>query len=732
MRLSPGQSLGVSGISSSGATVSYNFTEISLVTNSPIRIGSDTLSNVIGNKVVITAGINPIEVTSFNVSSNSQESIAIQLISGASSEDIASGVIDKLNDCSLENNIWLFSPLQPNDASQAVEVVRLSVVSSATDATNNVSAINTAIQNFNNIIIVGQGVAEINGRVVQRSNTVVSMQKGLKLKQRDNTNSNNLWVTDAYDTMSSHATVTPSWTSGHLFNLQWTAHEVVTNDSVWIRADTLTATSTTPEYLGVFSVESVTDADNIVLRTIKPPIAAPQITGGVFKAVKATTNFVMEDITIDYNTANNTAPSLDTGRHCVVIGGASRFELNRLNIQNANKYCLCIGGVTAFKVKDFTYDSNSDGIKVYGPCWGDWVVDGIRGQGKDDIISVHTGEDQILFSQYRFVFGNVFDGVVKNVFAKTTVGAIATYTSDNEFMDSITFKDCSVDTNSYCFKAFTAYTTGKGGTITLDNVTGINRAGTACISFQKPQWQTINIINCRPLMLHTRFIEFVLNGSAKNINIDKITADVAFPTTGLQVPVMVDQYTIDILTVTKSKFKKNGTQTMRVVNLNPLSAVKKLIVEGNQINTVDVVTVGSGLASVPKLNANGNVFESATQVFSLASAADCYANNNTMTGVTGGVLRANGTFAASLTTDGQNTLVSGNWFVIPSGTPTLTFKGEDIAIDVGATGVSRTAGAKLKNTAAGRGTLVQNELVVCDTTAAANSWHQVTVPTNVF
>jgi hypothetical protein len=54
----------------------------------------------------------------------------------------------------------------------------------------------------------------------------------------------------------------------------------------------------------------------------------------------------------------------------------------------------------------------------------------------------------------------------------------------------------------------------------------------------------------------------------------------------------------------------------------------------------------------------------------------------------------------------------------------------DMGVDI--TTIARTTGTIIKNTAAAAGTIVQNNLVVSDATGAANSWHQMTVPTNVY
>lgn len=56
-----------------------------------------------------------------------------------------------------------------------------------------------------------------------------------------------------------------------------------------------------------------------------------------------------------------------------------------------------------------------------------------------------------------------------------------------------------------------------------------------------------------------------------------------------------------------------------------------------------------------------------------------------------------------------------------------------IAIDVGGTGVQRTAGAiAYYNSGSARGTLVVNNLVVCDATGAANSWKQISDTTKTY
>lgn len=56
-----------------------------------------------------------------------------------------------------------------------------------------------------------------------------------------------------------------------------------------------------------------------------------------------------------------------------------------------------------------------------------------------------------------------------------------------------------------------------------------------------------------------------------------------------------------------------------------------------------------------------------------------------------------------------------------------------IGVDVGRTGIARQQGAvAYHRTATARGTLVDGNLVVCDSTGTTGSWHQMAIPTNVY
>lgn len=76
-----------------------------------------------------------------------------------------------------------------------------------------------------------------------------------------------------------------------------------------------------------------------------------------------------------------------------------------------------------------------------------------------------------------------------------------------------------------------------------------------------------------------------------------------------------------------------------------------------------------------------------------------------------------------------NSIASSPPFVRLGGAELISVFSPDLKVDLAA--LQRTA-ASMAVASVGAGTIVANNLAVCDATGAANSWHQVTVPANVF
>jgi hypothetical protein len=119
-----------------------------------------------------------------------------------------------------------------------------------------------------------------------------------------------------------------------------------------------------------------------------------------------------------------------------------------------------------------------------------------------------------------------------------------------------------------------------------------------------------------------------------------------------------------------------------------------------------------------------------TAVFTASSSANVKFINNHFASATNGVIRTTGTPTINAYSSG-NTLASGSWLAVPSGTPVVNIQGWDFQIDASTTGVNRQTGNFFYNTNAALGTLGAAGPIT-DLGTGSNSWHLLANPTLTY
>lgn len=708
----------------------YSLSDIDSISNSPKNIVTSIINNVSGdNKVVVPASTTKRRVNSLSlVATESPQNVIVERTDGTTTVTMFYGDLSQYDELDI-TGLSVDTPV--------IYELMLSNDDNLVTASRNLEALNSALSKYRNVYVAGNGICQINGRVIVPSNTKVVFQDGLTLKQRNGINSNNLFVNRAFEDRALGTVVTPTWTAGYEINLNWVGHGLTADqDYVWLRPSdmALAVTTGSSQYLGVFRVISVTDADNVILMANRNPTAAPSLTGAVWWASKADVNITIDGLKIDYNVDNNSTPSTDIGKHCVVLGGIANSEIKNVIVNNVLKFCINLGAAYCTNVTNVkSEETRSDLVKIYGPAYN-CVADGIYGISGDDFITMQTKESS-LFAQYIWTYGDLLNCQIRNAVGSCTTAAHVSslYCSPDEIADDIVFENIIGKSPLFYGIRVKGWTTGEKGVLkkmTIRNCRSL-MSTTAMVRVDDLTTGDLTLENCVMESETSRMADVLGTGILKRLHMHNCSYDVPAVSGTTKYVINVDG-TVDHVSVGAGRFIQQGTQQLRLVNLGATAVVRKVSVWGATLFMDNVVFLTAGVTGTPQCSIDSCDINRGFSVFNLSANANCSVSNCKIETATNGVLRTTGAVTCSLKALG-NTLVSGNWVVVVSGTPVISLFGFEINADIGATGIARTANAHCKHITTARGTITTNELVVCDVTGAANSWHQVTSPvTNVF
>jgi hypothetical protein len=285
------------------------------------------------------------------------------------------------------------------------------------------------------------------------------------------------------------------------------------------------------------------------------------------------------------------------------------------------------------------------------------------------------------------------------------------------------------------------------GKIQLDRI--VAKGGDGCVGFATSDGAGLigayagTAINIREISINDSYIDMDCNLAGAN-------GAVYLAATGLAVTeIQAKNFTVNQNGSTNATSMINlGLSTSSIARINSC----KLIGTVGNSPLVNLTTAGHVLYMTDCANNNGNAamvyatvgftgrfdhcqqqtnggrlmrLNATSATFNLAFA-DCDAQ-----GVFFGGLANAQSNIFNITSGGGNKTTGSTWYDVVTGS-TFNFSGDCSDWHGDITAISRTAGTIFFNTNAAAGTLVQNNLAVCDATGAANSWHQMTVPTNVY
>lgn len=567
------------------------------------------------------------------------------------------------------------------------------VINDVTAAAANTAAIQAALTLGGAVSIGIYGVVYISSTLIYGDNTTIQLSPLTAVKMVSGLRVPLLKSAALGRMTGSPVSVALTWASGMTFSVAWSAHGRAVGDPVWLDGSTLQ-----PQYKGVFVVESVTDAGNFVVRARRLPTAVP--TGAVV-AVAATKNTIISGGIWDYSYDTTMATGLNPMGFVNI--GTYKVFVRGLTINQCAKYLLYWSATLNCGHSDLWCDeTNSDGVKVYGPAIG-YRGDGIRGAIKDDGCSFQTKEPSA-YIQYQPYFGDVIDCEVKNIAVKSTTSQAVFYTGSlaTGYMDECRFVNVAgvspsgiravnnmtaVDAVALDYSAGALWVDGLAG----DYVTPV--------SLEQIQLQRWGLRNFRASTSR------VVPQDQINVNVNFYARDAVFDLGSFDSPSITGgggfcinfNGGADLLAVMCGA-KSYGGQP-RVIQLSSASSVKELLIEKSNSDCDQIVECFAP-NSPTIIVRNSRVGGAAL----LSARTDCtlVLEGNDITNASNGVVRGNATCTVTLRTDGCNRLRAGLWAVQAAGTLTVLAYGNDIAIDpIASTFLSNTAGQFLTSSRAG-------------------------------
>ena len=555
------------------------------------------------------------------------------------------------------------------------------VVGDINQAAANVVSLQASLTYGGIVSLIQPGTIWINDTLIYDSNTKVVLGPNTTIKMVAGIRKPLLRSRAYYRMRDTPVTVTVTWSSGMTFSVAWTAHGFSKGDGVWINGSTLQAF-----YKGVFVVETVTDANNFVVRAARIPTATPT---GTVVAVAATQHVTISGGTWDYNYDSTFAP-LELDRFGMMHAGVYDVWTSDMRVDNAAKYAYwwCAH-------KDCGFDrvgsnkTNSDMCKIYAPGVG-FRGRGLFGECGDDAISMQTKEPPA-FIAYQPYYGDLIDCQVFDVDCTSSTSLAVFYA--NAIADGVMDR-CGYDNVSgrapNGFRCFTNTAEYSVGRVWARNVEA------DCTYPAK-----LDAFLCERLDLYD-----IHASTSKASPTDQVLGDASFYARAFNIIGLVlasesfasaAAYSVtmnggsDMMRIINPDSKTSGSANARVCLLNTSSAVKHLYIDG--ANTDADQLVENQATNTPTITINGSRVGGACVASVRASCNINLTGGNDFTNASNGVVRFNATATVNLRTDGTNRLRAGSWATAPAGTPTLNMYGWDISVDpIAVSGASATNG----------------------------------------
>jgi hypothetical protein len=592
----------------------------------------------------------------------------------------------------------------------------------------NTSKIQAALNTRGRVFIGIEGDVFVLPTLVIGSNTHLIISPKTTIRLAGGTGKNIL-QTSAYTRATTPVTV--AWTSGYKATVTWTGHGLEKGAYVWLRG------GSPSQFIGVFHIYDVTNANTFVVDLVRLPTVAPS---GSWVACVADENITIDGGGIfDYDGLTNYTVANNTDKHALLLTGVAKLRVKDITVNNAHKYCFATGALTHSRFDNIGTAFNfADCIKFYGPCF-DTHLDGLWGKTGDDSVTFQSQEGA-LYTQFAWTYGDILNCSVRNVETYSEHNTVGVFSSDNEYIDQVTFENIrgiAADTGANIgAQQASGFTQGNIGQLTFKNFSAVGATGG--IQFAFGYYCNAKSVIVDGLQINGDGVHvptgmtIQANATINTLTIRDVLCDIVTGLSG-SMPIVSLSGTLNTLNYLGGRIKKNGSATPYGISTNASTLGEVNFVGVHFDGDAIPVSLNSATLGNPKINVSECQITGASQPV-VNTSASCRVNltGNVMTGISWGALFVPGGTPTIEFKASGNTMVSGSWVGVTGGTPIISVFGNDIKVAPNATGIARTAGSYCFNGTAGVGTLVQNNLVVCDATGAAGSWKQITDTTKNY
>lgn len=439
--------------------------------------------------------------------------------------------------------------------------------------------------------------------------------------------------------------------------------------------------------------------------------------------------------------------SNSTNDHAIVLRRVLEPVVENLVVQDVRKYCVMMQDVQTPRASNIHFDTNSDGVHIYGPAWNP-LIENLTGTTGDDS-AIFQPIDGSSFTQFMLgtgfdLGGNFYNGTMRNIRTRHihNSGQCVIYPNGNTggagrtnqiyamrgqiLIDGAATQDPIVNSN---WKGGNSVTIGGGyvtvagsiDTLTIRNtqIPWLANTGGALITIGNMTWDGITNDQFSGTDAKCQIDVMTVNNFVINSpNITNINSNTL-------VSLRSANATINNLVFNGGIFTQSGSGTFSLVGSNggtlgvctfnnvTTSGVIKFVTEGDgafvgtPVFIYNGVNAASGYSSLFTTTGSQNFIVKMTNCTSVSPAVGLF-----------NIYSYSGT--GTIYISGLN--YTGGLFANLTGTP--TFSNPDGTCPVDLSKIARTAGCVAKS-ASGNGTIVANNLAVCDATGAANSWKQL-------
>lgn len=605
---------------------------------------------------------------------------------------------------------------------QTLEGFYTPIVGDPSAAATNRAAIQAVLDQKGLVALAGAGVAWIDDTLLIDDDTWLEVAPSLEIKMLSTGTGlgKNLLATKAYADRANTTEISFANGVGLLSVVTWPNHGLTVQDYIWVQG------ATEGVYNQVFRVRQVLTADTFEVALPRLPSAAA---AGTILAKRCTRNFHVSGGRWNYNNTENTTKSGDLRCMSMVPSIAGFFSLRNLTLTDCSQRGVQLGGVADYTLDGITCEgTKGDIVKVYGPATRGRISNLLGMTEGDDGCSVQPKEADP-FEQYRYTFGDVLGLTFENCStagrndAGAAGAAFCAYASEDEVLSGLVYRQCGAyheQSHAFAVKVGDDFASGRVESVRYEDcmLTGdptsrgiVCSADVGLLEIVRPRYnpsvgaqamfrQTLNTID-----------QLVLEGMVDT------TCKWATTSTSSLLDISSAAAACRIIEVRKCVLKGSSASFGRVVYLAGAPVVDSVRLTDNRFESLlQAVRVDSGSSTTRRVLVDGGSYASMGQVVDARDAASVAVRAADFSSITGGVLRCQTDAAVSKLYGGEACTYSSAAAVVCLAPHTADVYGWDLPVDIGATGINKTAGTYCFNTGSGRGTIPQNRLVHCDGT----------------